>query len=248
MAQFPLDSHCASRSQTSASATATGAVVTGVDVSDSDGDSLVVHRDLDATVEEVARWSADDAAAFAVPLDIINTILLDGMKVVGELFGAGKMQLPFVLQSAETMKAAVAYLEPHMEKVEGDEAGKGTIVLATVRGDVHDIGKNLVDIILSNNGYNVVNLGIKQPVSAILEAAVEHKADVSGMSRSSSAEPRSRGRTSNRTCTRSTRAKSATPATRSRGCASWTPSSVSSGACPAPSCPSSSSAGCAPVP
>ncbi|WP_037801490.1 cobalamin-dependent protein, partial [Streptomyces ochraceiscleroticus] len=88
---------------------------------------------------------------------------------------------PFVLQSAEVMKTAVAYLEPHMEKVEGDE-GKGTIVLATVRGDVHDIGKNLVDIILSNNGYNVVNLGIKQPVSAILEAAEEHKADVIGMS------------------------------------------------------------------
>ncbi|MEU5185439.1 vitamin B12 dependent-methionine synthase activation domain-containing protein, partial [Streptomyces longwoodensis] len=115
-------------------------------------------------------------------LDIVNETLLDGMKVVGELFGSGQMQLPFVLQSAEVMKAAVAHLEPHMEKVEGDEAGKGTIVLATVRGDVHDIGKNLVDIILSNNGYNVVNLGIKQPVSAILEAAEEHKADVIGMS------------------------------------------------------------------
>jgi 5-methyltetrahydrofolate--homocysteine methyltransferase len=102
------------------------------------------------------------------------------MKVVGELFGSGQMQLPFVLQSAEVMKTAVAHLEPHMEKT--DEAGKGTIVLATVRGDVHDIGKNLVDIILSNNGYNVVNLGIKQPVSAILEAAEEHKADVIGMS------------------------------------------------------------------
>jgi 5-methyltetrahydrofolate--homocysteine methyltransferase len=115
-------------------------------------------------------------------LDIVNDTLLDGMKVVGELFGSGQMQLPFVLQSAEVMKTAVAYLEPHMEKVEGDEAGKGTIVLATVRGDVHDIGKNLVDIILSNNGYNVVNLGIKQPVSAILEAAAEHRADVIGMS------------------------------------------------------------------
>ncbi|MER7110392.1 methionine synthase [Streptomyces sp. NPDC000229] len=114
-------------------------------------------------------------------LDIVNDTLLDGMKVVGELFGSGQMQLPFVLQSAEVMKTAVAYLEPHMEKVEGDE-GKGTIVLATVRGDVHDIGKNLVDIILSNNGYNVVNLGIKQPVSAILEAANEHRADVIGMS------------------------------------------------------------------
>ena len=102
------------------------------------------------------------------------------MKVVGELFGSGEMQLPFVLQSAEVMKTAVAYLEPHMEKT--DEEGKGTIVLATVKGDVHDIGKNLVDIILSNNGYNVVNLGIKQPVSAILEAAEEHRADVIGMS------------------------------------------------------------------
>ncbi|MEV6588532.1 methionine synthase [Streptomyces acidicola] len=113
-------------------------------------------------------------------LDIVNETLLDGMKVVGELFGSGQMQLPFVLQSAEVMKSAVAYLEPHMEKTDAD--GKGTIVLATVRGDVHDIGKNLVDIILSNNGYNVVNLGIKQPVSAILEAAEEHRADVIGMS------------------------------------------------------------------
>ncbi|MGW3413351.1 methionine synthase [Streptomyces sp. NPDC000888] len=113
-------------------------------------------------------------------LDIVNATLLDGMKVVGELFGSGQMQLPFVLQSAEVMKTAVAYLEPHMEK--SDAEGKGTIVLATVRGDVHDIGKNLVDIILSNNGYNVVNLGIKQPVSAILDAAQEHRADVIGMS------------------------------------------------------------------
>ncbi|MET9118481.1 methionine synthase [Streptomyces longwoodensis] len=124
----------------------------------------------------------DEALQTRPALDIVNETLLDGMKVVGELFGSGQMQLPFVLQSAEVMKAAVAHLEPHMEKVEGDEAGKGTIVLATVRGDVHDIGKNLVDIILSNNGYNVVNLGIKQPVSAILEAAEEHKADVIGMS------------------------------------------------------------------
>ncbi|WP_411114774.1 methionine synthase [Streptomyces sp. 029-5] len=113
-------------------------------------------------------------------LDIVNNTLLEGMKVVGELFGSGQMQLPFVLQSAEVMKTAVAYLEPHMEKTDDD--GKGTIVLATVRGDVHDIGKNLVDIILSNNGYNVVNLGIKQPVAAILEAAEEHRADVIGMS------------------------------------------------------------------
>jgi 5-methyltetrahydrofolate--homocysteine methyltransferase len=113
-------------------------------------------------------------------LSIINDILLDGMKVVGELFGSGQMQLPFVLQSAEVMKTAVAYLEPHMEKA--DDGGKGRIVLATVKGDVHDIGKNLVDIILSNNGYEVVNIGIKQPVSAILEAAETHSADVIGMS------------------------------------------------------------------
>ncbi|MCX5202273.1 methionine synthase [Streptomyces sp. NBC_00237] len=122
----------------------------------------------------------DEALLGAPALDIVNNTLLEGMKVVGELFGSGQMQLPFVLQSAEVMKTAVAHLEPHMEK--SDDEGKGTIVLATVRGDVHDIGKNLVDIILSNNGYNVVNLGIKQPVSAILEAAEEHKADVIGMS------------------------------------------------------------------
>ncbi|MDT3396674.1 methionine synthase [Streptomyces sp. B1866] len=125
----------------------------------------------------------DEALTTRKALDIVNDTLLAGMKVVGELFGSGQMQLPFVLQSAEVMKTAVAYLEPHMEKVaDGEDAGKGTIVLATVRGDVHDIGKNLVDIILSNNGYNVVNLGIKQPVSAILEAAEEHRADVIGMS------------------------------------------------------------------
>ena len=113
-------------------------------------------------------------------LEIINDTLLEGMKVVGELFGSGEMQLPFVLQSAEVMKAAVGYLEPHMEKT--DEGGKGTIVLATVKGDVHDIGKNLVDIILSNNGYTVVNLGIKQPISSILDAAHEANADAIGMS------------------------------------------------------------------
>ncbi|MGY1550098.1 methionine synthase [Streptomyces sp. MN6] len=122
----------------------------------------------------------DEALTQRPALDIVNETLLDGMKVVGELFGSGQMQLPFVLQSAEVMKTAVAHLEPHMEKTDND--GKGTIVLATVRGDVHDIGKNLVDIILSNNGYTVVNLGIKQPVSAILEAAEEHRADVIGMS------------------------------------------------------------------
>ncbi|MFB7355524.1 methionine synthase [Streptomyces gardneri] len=122
----------------------------------------------------------DEALTERPALDIVNETLLDGMKTVGELFGSGQMQLPFVLQSAEVMKTAVAHLEPHMEK--SDAEGKGTIVLATVRGDVHDIGKNLVDIILSNNGYNVVNIGIKQPVSAILEAAEEHRADVIGMS------------------------------------------------------------------
>ncbi|MFD0372614.1 methionine synthase [Streptomyces sp. NPDC127114] len=122
----------------------------------------------------------DEALGERPALEIVNEVLLDGMKTVGELFGSGQMQLPFVLQSAEVMKTAVAYLEPHMEK--SDAEGKGTIVLATVRGDVHDIGKNLVDIILSNNGYNVVNIGIKQPVSAILEAAEEHQADVIGMS------------------------------------------------------------------
>lgn len=114
------------------------------------------------------------------PLEIINTHLLAGMKVVGELFGAGKMQLPFVLQSAETMKKAVAYLEQFMEKIEGQEKGK--IVLATVKGDVHDIGKNLVDIILTNNGYKVYNLGIKQPISNIVEAINEHKPDAVGLS------------------------------------------------------------------
>jgi 5-methyltetrahydrofolate--homocysteine methyltransferase len=122
-----------------------------------------------------------DAALAARPaLAIINDTLLGGMKIVGELFGSGQMQLPFVLQSAEVMKAAVAYLEPHMEKADAD--GKGTIVLATVKGDVHDIGKNLVDIILSNNGYTVVNIGIKQPINAILDAAESNRADAIGMS------------------------------------------------------------------
>jgi 5-methyltetrahydrofolate--homocysteine methyltransferase len=113
-------------------------------------------------------------------LDIINLHLLEGMKVVGELFGKGEMQLPFVLQSAEVMKNAVAILEPHMEKT--DSSGRGTILLATVKGDVHDIGKNLVDIILSNNGYKVVNIGIKQTINQIIDAAIEHDVDVIGMS------------------------------------------------------------------
>ncbi len=122
----------------------------------------------------------DEALLTKPGLAIINDELLAGMKEVGELFGSGQMQLPFVLGSAEVMKAAVGYLEPHLDKA--DAGGKGTIVIATVKGDVHDIGKNLVDIILTNNGYTVVNLGIKQPVSAIIEAALAHNADAIGMS------------------------------------------------------------------
>ena len=124
----------------------------------------------------------DEALGTYPPLEIINTFLLDGMKVVGELFGSGQMQLPFVLQSAQTMKAAVAQLEPHMDKEEADDSGKGKFVIATVKGDVHDIGKNLVDIILSNNGYKVINLGIKQPVEAIIQAYEEHQPDCIAMS------------------------------------------------------------------
>ena len=115
-------------------------------------------------------------------LQIINTFLLDGMKVVGELFGSGQMQLPFVLQSAETMKAAVAQLEPHLEKLDGQSSSKGKFLIATVKGDVHDIGKNLVDIILTNNGYEVINLGIKQSCDAIIEAQQIHQADCIAMS------------------------------------------------------------------
>ena len=115
------------------------------------------------------------------PLEIINTYLLDGMKVVGELFGSGQMQLPFVLQSAETMKFAVSVLEPHMETVD-EKISNGKLLIATVKGDVHDIGKNLVDIILSNNGFDVINLGIKQDVSAIIDAQKKHKADCIAMS------------------------------------------------------------------
>ncbi len=122
----------------------------------------------------------DTAREKYTPLDIINRILLDGMKVVGELFGSGQMQLPFVLQSAEVMKASVAYLEKFMVKVEGDEKGK--IVLATVKGDVHDIGKNLVDIILTNNGYKVFNLGIKQPIDTMIAELQKQNADAIGMS------------------------------------------------------------------
>ena len=124
----------------------------------------------------------DEALQSYPPLQIINTFLLDGMKVVGELFGSGQMQLPFVLQSAETMKSAVAHLEPHMDKVEGESSAKGKFLIATVKGDVHDIGKNLVDIILTNNGYEVINLGIKQSCEAIIEAQREHNADCIAMS------------------------------------------------------------------
>ncbi len=134
-----------------------------------EGESKGLEADLDLARSEGAT-----------ALEIINDTLLAGMQVVGQRFASGEMQLPFVLQSAEVMKAAVALLEPHMEKTE--DAGKGTMVLATVRGDVHDIGKNLVDIILSNNGYDVVNIGIKQSIADIIQAAEEHNADVIGMS------------------------------------------------------------------
>jgi 5-methyltetrahydrofolate--homocysteine methyltransferase len=134
-----------------------------------DGERNGVEADLDESLQ-----------AGKPALQIINDDLLEGMKVVGELFGSGQMQLPFVLQSAEVMKTCVAHLEPHIEKTDDD--GKGTIVLATVKGDVHDIGKNLVDIILTNNGYTVVNIGIKQPINAIIDAAEENRADAIGMS------------------------------------------------------------------
>ena len=134
-----------------------------------DGEKVGLEADLDEAMESGIK-----------PLAIINEHLLSGMKTVGELFGSGQMQLPFVLQSAEVMKTAVALLEPHMEKSE--DAGKGTILLATVKGDVHDIGKNLVDIILSNNGYKTVNIGIKQTVNQIIDAATESNVDVIGMS------------------------------------------------------------------
>ncbi|MBK8097372.1 MAG: methionine synthase [Planctomycetes bacterium] len=133
-----------------------------------DGNKIHIEKHLDEALQKYK------------PLEIINEILLDGMKVVGELFGSGEMQLPFVLQSAEAMKSAVGYLQTFMAKVAGEE--KGTLVIATVRGDVHDIGKNLVDIVVSNNGYKVVNLGIKVPVEQILEAARTHQANAVGMS------------------------------------------------------------------
>jgi len=134
-----------------------------------DGDKIGVEKDLKNALN---KYSA---------LEIINNILLDGMKVVGELFGSGQMQLPFVLQSAECMKVCVSFLEPFMEKIEG-ESNKGSLVLATVKGDVHDIGKNLVDIILTNNGFKVINLGIKIPLENILESYLSNNADAIGMS------------------------------------------------------------------
>ncbi|MBD2578497.1 methionine synthase [Oscillatoria sp. FACHB-1406] len=148
--------------------------------------NLPVEERLKQHIIDGERIGLDEALTEALqkhpPLQIINTFLLDGMKVVGELFGSGQMQLPFVLQSAQTMKAAVAHLEPFMEKDESSGNAKGTVVIATVKGDVHDIGKNLVDIILSNNGYKVVNLGIKQPVENIIQAYEEHQADCIAMS------------------------------------------------------------------
>lgn len=148
--------------------------------------NLPIDERLKQHIIDGERLGLEDALNEALqqypPLEIINTFLLDGMKVVGELFGSGQMQLPFVLQSAQTMKAAVAYLEPFMDKEDSNGSAKGTFVIATVKGDVHDIGKNLVDIILSNNGYKVINLGIKQPVENIIQAYEESKADCIAMS------------------------------------------------------------------
>ena len=139
-----------------------------------------LHRRIVDGLREGLHDDLAEALAGRAAIAVINELLLPAMQEVGDLFGAGKMQLPFVLQSAETMKSSVAYLEPHMERA--DTAGKGRIVLATVRGDVHDIGKNLVDIILSNNGFTTINLGIKQPIASIIEAAEEHEADAIGLS------------------------------------------------------------------
>jgi 5-methyltetrahydrofolate--homocysteine methyltransferase len=137
----------------------------------------IIDGDREGLTDDLERAMSEGLA----PLSIVNDVLLDGMKVVGELFGSGQMQLPFVLQSAETMKAAVAHLEPHMEKV-GSSTSKGKLVLATVKGDVHDIGKNLVDIICTNNGYEVHNLGIKIPISEMVQKVKEVGADALGMS------------------------------------------------------------------
>ena len=159
-----------------------GASIAGVSVEDRlkhciiNGEKAIGQGEEKQTLDQVLETALQSYS----PLDLINNVLLDGMKTVGELFGARKMQLPSVLDSAGVMKAAVAYLEPLMEKVEGTQ--KGTIVLATVKGDVHDIGKNLVDIILSNNGYKVINLGIKQPADSIIAAAEQNSADAIGLS------------------------------------------------------------------
>jgi 5-methyltetrahydrofolate--homocysteine methyltransferase len=143
-------------------------------------DRRLSQRIIDGDRDGIEAELDDALAGGLSALDVVNDVLLGGMKVVGDLFGSGQMQLPFVLQSAETMKTAVAYLEPHMPK--SDEGGKGRIVLATVKGDVHDIGKNLVDIIFTNNGYEVFNLGIKVPVADMVEKAKDVRADAIGMS------------------------------------------------------------------
>lgn len=156
------------------------AIATGVDPFEGLAIEEALQKHIVDGVKKGLEGRLESALATYTPLAIINDILLSGMKTVGELFGSGKMQLPFVLQSAEVMKTAVRFLEPRMEKAEGSD--KGSILLATVAGDVHDIGKNLVDIILSNNGYRVVNIGIKQPIQTILDEAAKNKCDVIGLS------------------------------------------------------------------
>jgi len=160
-----------------------GISATAVEKEDRSGWSVeerLQHRIVDGDRNGLEVELEEALTAGHSPLGVVNDVLLAGMKTVGDLFASGEMQLPFVLQSAETMKAAVSYLEPKMEKA--DQGGKGTVVLATVKGDVHDIGKNLVDIILTNNGYEVVNLGIKVGIGEMLQAAQEHQADALGMS------------------------------------------------------------------
>jgi 5-methyltetrahydrofolate--homocysteine methyltransferase len=152
----------------------------GPALDDLDLESRLRRRIIDGVRVGLEDDLAEALSAGHTPLSIVNDLLLDGMREVGDLFASGEMQLPFVLQSAETMKSAVAYLEPFMEK--SDQGGRGRIVLATVKGDVHDIGKNLVDIILTNNGYEVINLGIKVGISEMIQAVEEHKADALGMS------------------------------------------------------------------
>jgi 5-methyltetrahydrofolate--homocysteine methyltransferase len=160
--------------------------VKSVDAVKEDRSDWTLERVLKQRIIDAERDGLTDDLNTAMaqgipPLDIINNILLEGMKVVGELFGSGQMQLPFVLQSAETMKTAVAHLEPFMEKVDG-QTSKGRLVLATVKGDVHDIGKNLVDIICTNNGYEVVNMGIKVSIADMIAKVQEVNADALGMS------------------------------------------------------------------